>query len=34
MSLVSFSPFRATRYVSSVDLIDVDALAAAGAPRA
>ena len=30
MSLVSFSPFRATRYVSSVDLIDVDALAAAG----
>ena len=30
MPLGSFSPFRATRYVSSVDLIDVDALVAAG----
>lgn len=30
MALGSLSPFRATRYVASVDLIDIDTLVAAG----
>jgi HAD superfamily phosphatase (TIGR01668 family) len=30
MALRSLSPFRATRYVASVDLIDIDTLVAAG----